>query len=162
MKRSNKASKVITCAEAYNFKYLRSIYLDGSKYQQYINRPNFKNIDSDLLMEIEEYLERVILEGAPDYIIVNGIKIPFVYIDSKNIVIKLLNYDGANEFYYDGFDNDCNKMLIEFFKKNFKENFEYIPSCTWNYFNSLNNGIAYRGGRGYLYTCYDYIKNKVE
>ncbi len=48
-----------------------------------------------------------------------------------------------------------NKMLTDFHTENWNENYSATES-TWANFNALTNSIAYRGGKGYNYTIWDY------
>lgn len=49
-------------------------------------------------------------------------------------------------------------MLNAFFDKDFEGSFNSNGKSTWQGFYSLPYGIAYRGGSGYNYTIWEYIK----
>jgi hypothetical protein len=79
----------------------------------------------------------------PDYLKLNGNKIPFIgsglWMDNKQYVL-----------YYGEPDNKISELLCKFYNsdKIFNHN---IPQ-TWDKFDKSSNAIAYRGGSGYIYS----------
>jgi hypothetical protein len=93
------------------------------------------------------------LQQDADLIIVDGKKHVSVEIDideSHTIVIVA----NANDLFGD-INLKAIELLNDFYADEFKSHFAKQRS-NWDVFNSLDNGIAYRGGIGYAYTIWKY------
>lgn len=86
-------------------------------------------------------------------------KIPFVQYDNFVIVPEPDTLSALNDYVWNGLISPhCEQMLLGFFHKDFKEFFESVHS-TWQDFEALTQGIAYRGGSGYTYSIWKYHKS---
>lgn len=112
------------------------------------------------LSHAKEYGEIIDLFNCdPDYVRVNGVKIPFVEVDVKSVKCVIVPDYAIDKGYSEETDAiDSNKLktiLTAFFADNFKDSFSRdINNNTWPYFNQIDNGIAFRGGSGYAYTIW--------
>lgn len=87
-----------------------------------------------------------LMEGDPDILRCNERKIYFMDIDLGDTKF-IITSDEVND--------EEKKMLAEFHQYDFKERYT-VSECNWETFNQAPNAVAYRGGKGYLYTIWLY------
>lgn len=93
-----------------------------------------------------------LMEGDPDILRCNERKIYFMDIDLGNTKF-ILTSDEVN--------NEEKRMLAEFHQDDYKERYT-VGECNWETFDNAPNAVAYRGGKGYLYTIWLYNQtNKI-
>lgn len=102
--------------------------------------------------EIKDVLH--LFEGDPDIMNINGYKLLFIDLElnkEERIVIYLdAEYKATNE--------EIENRLLLFYQDNFQEYFEKPEYNTWETFYQQKDIIAYRGGKGYSYTLWNYLK----
>ena len=102
--------------------------------------------------EIEDVLH--LFEADPDIMNINGYKLLFIDLElnkEERIVIYLdAEYKATNE--------EIENRLLLFYQDNFQEYFEKPEYNTWETFYQQKDIIAYRGGKGYQYTLWNYLK----
>lgn len=93
---------------------------------------------------------------------------PLVFFEGHSDMVK---HEGYTEYFADIDINDTKyiisntdepdvwDMLEKFFSADFGESFELTEPNNWDSWYSLKNGIAYRGGRGYVYTIWELTTN---
>ena len=106
-----------------------------------------KSFDIDPNDEMFEPLS--IMEGDPDILRCNDRKLYFLDVELSGTKF-ILTSDEVNE--------QEKKMLTEFHQDDFKESYS-VGECNWETFNDATNAVAYRGGKGYLYTIWLYNSN---
>lgn len=109
-----------------------------------------KSFDIDPDDEMFEPLS--MMEGDPDILRCNDRKLYFIDVElgGKKFI---LTSDEVNE--------QEKKMLTEFHQDDFKERYS-VGECNWPTFNEAKNAVAYRGGKGYVYTIWLYNQtNKI-
>lgn len=86
------------------------------------------------------------LDGDPDILRCDGNKLYFmaVVINGKRYVLT-----------HDQLSDIEREMLTRFYQDDFRRYFEELP-CDWAAFDAADRVIAYRGGKGYLYTIWNY------
>lgn len=87
-----------------------------------------------------------LMEGDPDILRCNGRKLYFMDIDLGDTKF-ILTSDEVND--------EEKKMLAVFHQDDFKERYT-VGECNWETFDNATNAVAYRGGKGYLYTIWLY------
>lgn len=93
-----------------------------------------------------------LMEGDPDKLKCGDREVYFMDIDLGDSKF-ILTSDEVND--------EQKKMLTEFHQDNFKERYSE-GQCSWETFNKATNAVAYRGGKGYLYTIWLYNQtNKI-
>jgi len=98
-----------------------------------------------------------LFEGDPDMIRVNNSKICYVTFENEDETIIVYA-----DFSYLLEDKDIPKLqkMLETFVEDWAilhDNYVKIDNQTWEAFDELENGIAYRGGSGYSYTIWKYL-----
>lgn len=89
-----------------------------------------------------------LFEGDPDMIKINGTTGYFMSYNHK--ILYVSTSDDAN--------NEIEDLLRKFYSEDFKSYFTNETPQTWENYDSEDfNGIAYRGGSGYVYTIWKYI-----
>lgn len=103
-----------------------------------------KSFDIDPDDEMFEPLSLMV--GDPDILRCNDRKLYFIDVELGGTKF-ILTSDEVNE--------QEKKMLTEFHQDDFKERYS-VGECNWETFNDATNAVAYRGGKGYLYTIWLY------
>lgn len=95
--------------------------------------------------EREDFDALAMYEGDPDIIKVNGNTGYFFYYEATDTIFYW--FDEC----FTGFN--ISAILTRFFEHRLHK--EYTPDVqSWDWFHSADDGIAYRGGRGYVYTIF--------
>lgn len=102
---------------------------------------DFMELKDDEYYE-EDYL--TLFEGDPDMLKIDDYITYFMDLTVNDTKYIITNSDEPDDF----------EILKKFFSDDFKESFETTEPNNWESWEQLNNGIAYRGGKGYVYTIW--------
>lgn len=92
----------------------------------------------------------ILFEGDPDMIKEGGYIVYFMDVKINDTLYIIVSDDSEPEL------NDC---LESFFKEDFDNEWEYSELNNWESFWQYDNiAIAYRGGKGYVYSIWHFIK----
>lgn len=100
----------------------------------------------DLDPDDELFEPLYLMEGDPDIIRCDGRKMYFMCIERDGTQFIITSEEvGEKE----------RQMLIEFHQDDFQNTYS-IGECSWEAFNKAENAVAFRGGKGYVYTIWLY------
>jgi hypothetical protein len=113
--------------------------------------------------EDNDYL--LLFEGDPDILKIYNGRTYFcdIVVNKTKYVIYLSPDYGTMTCDVRKTDDELNKgiklMLTQFFSNELTEYYTHNPDCnTWQRFDEIKDGIAYRGGSGYVYIIWEYNK----
>lgn len=89
-------------------------------------------------------------QSDPDILRIMGSEISFTEVDIDEKTSFVIFTESKITY-----DSEIKEMLSLFYTDNFQDFFTNRVS-SWALFRSLVSGIAYRGGRGYCYTIWEY------
>lgn len=118
---------------------MRAINILNDPYEFYEVCKENEWTDSDY----EDFDALSMFEGDPDIIRINGQTGYFIHVKETDTVY----------YYYEEYGEHIDRILIDFFEK--RLHFDHCPENvqSWEWFEN-HNGIAYRGGYGYVYNIY--------
>ena len=112
-----------------------------------INKEDIENMDADYLWNDSDHLKLVGEKGRGH----------IQFIDVKLKTIKYVIIRDIDEFKLSVLVLD---MLTQFHSKNFKQFYSPCEPNTWEKWDTVKTGIAYRGGKGYHYSLWKYFTDK--
>jgi hypothetical protein len=139
------------------------IWMYGELITYICNDYNMCIGDGDEDSEGVDYL--LLFEDNPDILKIYGGRTCFcdIVVNKTKYVIYLSPYYGTMECDEIKTEDELNEgvklMLTQFFSNELTEYYTHNPDYnTWRHFDEIKDGIAYRGGSGYVYTLWEYNK----
>lgn len=123
--------------------------ITGNKLTQY----QYDYLTNLLDMGDEDFDVLSLFDDDPDFIKINGEngrgKAMFIDVKIEDVTIYILI---SPSYYGYGYEDAVN--VLEWFINGAKNDFMDALNNSWNDWDKVNKGVAYRGGSGYYYSLY--------